>query len=121
MLTAKTQPHQLTRAACEPCKTGTKPMTKTGMAPYVESVKNWKLRKEKEIDTLVREFEMKNFATVIAAVDTIAALAEAEGHHPNIYIYNYKQLRVELSTHKIKGLSVNDFILAAKIDAKLAM
>lgn len=52
-------------------------------------------------------------------VQEIARLAEKEGHHPNVAITNYNQLTIELFTYKIRGLHVNDFILATKIDMVL--
>lgn len=52
----------------------------------------------------------------MAFVNKIADLAESEGHHPDMEI-SYSRLKITLSTHAIGGLSVNDFILAAKIDS----
>jgi 4a-hydroxytetrahydrobiopterin dehydratase len=46
----------------------------------------------------------------------VAALAEEEGHHPDLHLEGYRQVAVELWTHAIGGLSENDFILAAKIN-----
>jgi len=46
----------------------------------------------------------------------VAALAEEEGHHPDLHLEGYRQVAIELRTHAIKGLSENDFILAAKIN-----
>jgi 4a-hydroxytetrahydrobiopterin dehydratase len=46
----------------------------------------------------------------------IAALAEREQHHPDLHVEGYRRLSVELTTHAIGGLSMNDFFLAAKID-----
>jgi 4a-hydroxytetrahydrobiopterin dehydratase len=57
---------------------------------------------------------------MIEAVNRIAELAEAEGHHPDLHLTGYRNLKIELTTHAIGGLSENDFILAAKIDAILA-
>ena len=66
-----------------------------------------------------REFQFQNFGEAIAFVDKVADLAQTEGHHPNIYIYDFKKVRLELWTHKIGGLHRNDFVLAAKIDGLL--
>ena len=57
---------------------------------------------------------------MIEAVNHIAELSEAEGHHPDLHLTGYRNLKIELTTHAIGGLSDNDFILAAKIDAILA-
>ncbi len=72
-----------------------------------EVVENKKIRHEFKFDTYLEglEFALK-----------VGRLAEEEGHHPNIHIY-YKRVVIDLTTHNIKGLSENDFILAAKIEA----
>ncbi len=62
-----------------------------------------------------RLFEFKNFQDAIQFVNRVADLATSEDHHPDITI-NYNKVKLELSTHKIGGLSMNDFILAAKIN-----
>ena len=62
-----------------------------------------------------RTFKFANFKEALEFVDQIGALAEAEGHHPDIR-FGWGYCTVELYTHKIKGLHQNDFIMAAKID-----
>ncbi len=64
---------------------------------------------------LVREFRFKDFADAMAFANKIAAVAEEEGHHPDLAI-GWGSVGVELSTHAVGGLSENDFILASKID-----
>jgi 4a-hydroxytetrahydrobiopterin dehydratase len=64
---------------------------------------------------LHREWTLPDFRQALAFVNRIGELAEAEGHHPDIYLA-YGKVRVTLWTHKINGLHENDFILAAKID-----
>lgn len=64
---------------------------------------------------LVREFKFVNFRQTMNFVNQVAEVAEAEGHHPDLHI-SYANLRLELWTHAIQGLSENDFILASKID-----
>jgi len=65
---------------------------------------------------LVRHFRFKNFASAFARAEGIAAIAESEGHHPEMTV-GWGHLDVELTTHTVSGLTRNDFILAAKIDA----
>lgn len=65
---------------------------------------------------LVREFRFADFAQAMAFANKVAAVAEEEGHHPDLNI-SWGSVGVELSTHAVGGLSENDFILAAKIDA----
>ena len=57
----------------------------------------------------------RNFLEAMAFANKITAVAEEEGHHPDLHI-SWGKVGIELSTHAIKGLSENDFILAAKID-----
>lgn len=87
-------------------------MTMDEVRPYLEEVKDWKVEEEKK---LRREFKFKDFKEALAFVNKIGAIAEEEGHHPDIEL-GWGKVEVELSTHAIGGLSVNDFIMAAKID-----
>ena len=64
---------------------------------------------------LVREFKFKDFAEAMEFANKIAAIAEEEGHHPDLTV-SWGSVGVELSTHSVGGLSENDFIVAAKID-----
>ncbi len=68
---------------------------------------------------LTRSIKLANFKEVLALVNHIGDLAEQEGHHPDLTIHSWNQVRIELYTHSIKGLSENDFILAAKINQLL--
>ena len=63
-----------------------------------------------------REWTVKNFMAAIDFFNKVAALAEQEGHHPDLHLEGYRNVAVELWTHAIGGLSENDFILAAKIN-----
>jgi 4a-hydroxytetrahydrobiopterin dehydratase len=65
---------------------------------------------------LEREFRFDDFRQALDFVNEVGELAEEQGHHPDIYL-SYGKAKVQLWTHKIKGLHENDFILAAKIDA----
>lgn len=102
----------LTHQKCVPCEGGTKPMTMDEAKPYLEEVKDWEVADAKKIR---RKFKFKDFKEALAFVNRVGAIAEEEGHHPDIEL-EWGKVKVELSTHAIGGLSVNDFILAAKID-----
>jgi 4a-hydroxytetrahydrobiopterin dehydratase len=115
MQQTSTDPSTLTHQKCVPCEGGTAPMTDAEEDTYHDSVSEWQIDRT-GIHQLKREFQFKNFKEVLGIVNKIGELAEAEGHHPNLYMYGYKNLRIELSTHAIGGLSMNDFILAAKIN-----
>jgi len=68
---------------------------------------------------LNRRFDFKDFVAAMAFVNRMAEVAEAEGHHPDFAVH-YNRVDVTVWTHSVNGLSVNDFILASKLDAALA-
>ncbi len=67
-------------------------------------------------DRLRRRFLFPSFADAMRFVNAMAAVAEAENHHPDFSVH-YRQVDVEIWTHAVAGLTENDFVLAAKIDA----
>ena len=79
------------------------------------AVSHWTLTEDRK--RIRRGWRVKDFAAAMAFFQRIAAVAEAEGHHPDLHLVNYRDVTVELSTHAVGGLTENDFILAAKIDA----
>ena len=99
--------------ACFACENGTPPLTAEEIAGYAPRVDPaWQVVDDKFIR---REFKFKDFREAMVFVNQLADIANQEGHHPDLYIF-YNVVRVELSTHAVKGLSENDFIMAAKID-----
>ncbi len=98
---------------CVPCEGGTLPFTREEAERYLAEVPGWELRDDEH--KITKTFSFKNFAEAIAFVNRVAALAEAEGHHPDIRLFSYKKVEITLSTHAIGGLSENDFIMAAKV------
>ncbi len=84
---------------------------------YLKTLPGWRLgRGGKEIEI---EYKLRNFIAAIGLIQKIARIAEKENHHPDLHLTGYRRLKIILSTHAIRGLSLNDFILAAKIQ-KLA-
>ena len=79
----------------------------------MQEVPVWKLSEDGK--SITRDFWFETFVKAMAFVDTLADLAELEGHHPDIHL-SYTDLHLVLTTHAIGGLSENDFILAAKIE-----
>lgn len=96
---------------CAPIAKNSTPLNQDEVSVLASEIPAWTLQDS----TLTREFVRKNFSDAMALVNSIAELAESEQHHPDIEI-SYNKVRLKLSTHKIGGLSRNDFILAAKID-----
>ncbi len=109
-------PDHLTKGKCAPCEGGVEPLTPEEYAPYLTAVPEWHTEDMDGVTYIVREFTRKNFVDAVDAIQQITEIAEEEGHHPDLHLTDFKQLRVELTTHAINGLSVNDFIVAAKID-----
>ena len=98
---------------CKPCEGGVKPFTEAQARFYHGQLSTWSLAPDSLSISL--EFKFKDFKENMAFVGKVAELAEAEGHHPDMDI-RWNKLKLTLSTHAVKGLSENDFILAAKID-----
>lgn len=105
----------LTERQCKPCEGGVEKLSADQSARLLAQVPQWQL--DESANSIERKFRFKNFMEVIQFINRIAELAEAEQHHPDLHLTGYRNLKVVLSTHAIGGLSDNDFIVAAKIDA----
>lgn len=109
---AKPSDGGLRKRHCKPCEGGTPPLTPKEAAAYLEQLADgWELHEGK----LRRRFTFPDFKETMVFVNKVADIAEKEGHHPDLRV-SYGKVLIELWTHTIKGLSENDFILAAKID-----
>ena len=104
----------LSRKTCVPCNEGDPPLSHDRARELAREVPGWTLSRKKP--RLEREFTFSDFAAAMKFVDKVAALAEKEGHHPDIQIH-YDRVTLVLWTHAISGLSENDFIVAAKINS----
>ena len=83
---------------------------------YLKKIDGWNVQNnEKKSYYLIKEFKFKNFIESQNFVNKVGNIAEAEGHHPDIY-FGWGYCKVNIFTHAIKGLAESDFILAAKID-----
>lgn len=98
---------------CVPCEGGVQPFTHEQVKPYLAVVSGWTV--DSDGKSIARAFKFRDFKSALAFVNKIGDIAEAEGHHPDIEL-GWGRVHVELSTHAIKGLSENDFIVAYKID-----
>jgi|SRR3989338_10026523 len=103
----------LAKRRCVPCEGRTQPLTKEEAEKLSEQVKEWHVSADGK--HISKEFTFENFLEAMGFANKITAIAEEQGHHPDLSI-GWGRVGVELSTHAIKGLSENDFILAAKID-----
>ena len=106
--------NQLINKKCVPCEGIGKALTLDEAKQKLSEVAGWQLNKE--ATAIFRQFVMKNFLAAVRFIQKVAELAESENHHPDIHLTGYRNLKIELSTHALKGLSENDFIMAAKIN-----
>ena len=102
---------KLQQEKCEKITSGTKPFSKADAEKKMAEIPRWQL-KDKAIE---RQYKFEDFKEAMDFVNDVAELANQEDHHPDIHI-SYNKVTIELSTHKIGGLSENDFIMAAKIN-----
>lgn len=107
----------LAEKKCVPCEGGMAPLTETEAVAFKENVRGWNLADD--VKSIARRFVFKDFKEAMAFANKVADVAESEGHHPDFSI-SYNTLTLTLTTHAIGGLSENDFILAAKINALAA-
>jgi 4a-hydroxytetrahydrobiopterin dehydratase len=103
----------LTQKKCIPCKGGIPPLSSEEIKPLYAQLSGWKVIENHHLE---KEYRFKDFKEALAFVNKVGALAESEGHHPDIQL-SWGRVGITLWTHKINGLSESDFILAAKCDA----
>ena len=102
---------ELNQKKCIPCEAGTPPLEEEKVNELLKEIPSWTLKD----GHLYKKFKFKNFIEAMKFVNEVADIAENEGHHPDFSVH-YNRVEIELFTHAIKGLSENDFILAAKIE-----
>jgi 4a-hydroxytetrahydrobiopterin dehydratase len=99
-----------------PCEGGVMPFDTSEIHKYQKKVDGWDIIKgDEEIFFLSKKFKFENFLERQVFVNEVGKISEEEGHHPDI-IFGWGYAEIKVTTHAIKGLSENDFILAAKID-----
>lgn len=103
----------LVEKSCTPCRGGVPPLAPDAAEALRRQTPDWALRDDGR--RIERRFGFGSFAEAFAFVRQVAALAEAEGHHPDV-CFGWGYVTVSLQTKKIKGLHENDFIMAAKLD-----
>ena len=106
-------PTALAEKNCTPCRGGIPPLSAEEAAALHREAPQWDLLDA--ATRIARTYRFTNFREAFAFVERVAALAEAEGHHPEI-TFGWGYATVSLRTKKIKGLHENDFIMAAKLD-----
>lgn len=107
---------ELKRQRCVPCEGGIDPFNKKEADLMLTQTPDWTMNED--VSEIERTFTFKDYYQTTAFVNAVAWIAHREDHHPDIS-FGYRNCTVRYSTHAIKGLSMNDFICAAKIDALL--
>lgn len=105
----------LVNQQCQPCSGGTEALSPDQAEQLLQQLDGWQCQGQ----LLSKTYRFKNYYQTIAFVNAIAWLAHSEDHHPDLAV-SYDSCRVEYSTHAVHGLSLNDFICAAKVDALFA-
>ena len=103
----------LAQKSCVPCSGGVPPLQGEELARLSAETPDWSVVERHHLE---REFRFSNFQQALDFTNLIGALAESEGHHPDIFLA-WGKVGVKIWTHKIDGLTESDFVLAAKIDS----
>jgi 4a-hydroxytetrahydrobiopterin dehydratase len=102
----------LTNKQCKPCEGGVPPLSQDEINALMQQLDGWSQHGQ----LIGKTFEFKNYYQTLAFVNAVAWVSHREDHHPDLSV-GYNKCRVEYTTHAIDGLSENDFICAAKVDA----
>ena len=105
----------LTSKTCEVCRIGAPLASQEEIDEFMPQLKDWEIMEIEGIKRLQKIFKFDNFAEALAFTNKVGALSEQENHHPAI-LTEWGKVTVFWWTHKIKGLHVNDFVMAAKTD-----
>lgn len=107
-------PEELQGKTCKPCEGEVEKMNTQQAKEQIIELTGWKLKPD--VKWIEKKWAFDNFQQCLNFLNQVGEVAETENHHPDLHLEGYKNVRVEISTHAIDGLSENDFILAAKID-----
>jgi 4a-hydroxytetrahydrobiopterin dehydratase len=107
---------ELAAKECIPCRGGVPPLKGAEIAALMGKLGGgWKVVGEHHLE---KDYPFKNFREALDYTNRVGAMAEAQGHHPDIYLA-WGKVKLTIWTHKIDGLTESDFIFAAKADAAL--
>jgi 4a-hydroxytetrahydrobiopterin dehydratase len=105
---------ELAKMECVPCKGGVPPLKGKELTDLLGKLGGgWQVVDEHHLE---KEYRFRNFREALAFTDRVGEMAEAQGHHPDIYLA-WGKVRLSVWTHKIDGLTESDFVFAAKADA----
>jgi 4a-hydroxytetrahydrobiopterin dehydratase len=103
---------ELATKHCVPCRGGVPPLDADQIIPLIDQLRGWEVI---QTHHLTKNYTFPDFTTALDFVNRVGAVAEQEGHHPDIYL-TWGKVRIQTYTHKIDRLTESDFILAARID-----
>tara|TARA_Y100001970_G_scaffold285051_1_gene403759 strand:+ start:8825 stop:9157 length:333 start_codon:yes stop_codon:yes gene_type:complete len=103
----------LNKEKCKPCSGNAPKLSRDEISKYLSELNNWIVNDDNEM--IYKKFQFNNYNKALNFTNLVSQIAEKEGHHPDISL-GWGYVIVMLHTHAIKGLSLNDFILATKID-----
>lgn len=106
---------ELASHRCEACRASAPQVTEDEIARYHPEVPDWEIVDRAGIRMLERSYKFRNFVDALAFTNAVGAIAEEEGHHPDL-LTAWGKVTVTWWSHKIKGLHRNDFVMAAKCD-----
>ena len=106
--------NELCSTRCVPCEGGVPKLTPEEAVTQLKEVPGWELLSEP--DRIRKSWVIRNFVAGMSFFEKVTEVAEAEAHHPDLHLVGYRNVSIEIWTHAINGLSLNDFILAARID-----
>ena len=112
--TAQTK-SDLTQKKCKACEGETAALSEKEIEEYLKKVSGWEFKEE----VIQKEFGFKNYYQTVSFINAVAWIANQEDHHPDM-TFGYKNCRVSFVTHSVGGITENDFICAAKIEALLS-
>jgi 4a-hydroxytetrahydrobiopterin dehydratase len=98
---------------CVPCEGNVPALNAEKISELLKEIKGWASIENTKIQKNLRFIDFKH---ALGFINEVGDIAEYEGHHPDIFLHNWNQVTLSLSTHAAEGLTENDFILAAKID-----
>jgi 4a-hydroxytetrahydrobiopterin dehydratase len=104
--------NELLNKKCIPCEGNAEHLMVSEIEELQKQIPGWEFE---EFHHLAKTFSFKDFKQALDFTNKVGALAESEGHHPDIEL-SWGKVKIKLFTHAVDGLSENDFILAAKID-----
>ncbi|WP_434985459.1 4a-hydroxytetrahydrobiopterin dehydratase [Vreelandella zhaodongensis] len=105
----------LAKTACEPCSGNATPLGHSECQHHLSALPEWQIVEHDGIMKLSRQFTFRNFADALAFTQRVGNIAEQAGHHP-VIVTEWGKTTVTWWSHEIKGLHLNDFILAARTD-----